>query len=103
MYITLDEAKKQLNIEVEYIEDDLYIADLIDVVETVVELHINQNLEDLKVSNNNVLPKNLKHAMLMLLAHYYNVREAVSFTAKSVEIPLSYKYLLDFHQNYLKV
>lgn len=106
MYITLNQAKKHLNIDESFIDDDSYINDLISVAELTVEMHINQPLSGLTTSvitsgeTVNVLPAALQHAMLLLIGGLYSIRENVSFTGKAIAIPYNYKYLLDFFQNY---
>ena len=47
MYIDLDLAKKHLNIEKSFTEDDEYILGLIDVAENAVAAHANENLDKL--------------------------------------------------------
>lgn len=107
MYITLSQAKKHLNIDESFIDDDDYINDLISVAELAVELHINQSLSGLTTSTNasgetvNELPAPLKQAMLLMIGGLYSIRENVSFTGKAIAIPYNYQYLLDFYQNYL--
>ena len=41
MYIELDYAKKHLNIEPDFTEDDEYILGLIDAAEQAVRVHVN--------------------------------------------------------------
>ena len=43
MYIQLDLAKKHLNIEEDFTEDDEYILSLIEVAESAVRVHINED------------------------------------------------------------
>jgi len=101
MYLTLDQAKRHLNLESEYIDDDDYIASLMQVAEATVELHINQKLIDVAANNGEVLPLPLLQAMLLMVGNLYANREMISFATKTAEIPFNYRYLLDFYQNYL--
>jgi len=108
MYLTLNQAKKHLNIDDSYIDDDDYINDLISVAESSVELHIDQSLSGLTTSTLNAsgetvteLPAPILHAMLLMIGGLYSIRENVSFTGKAIAIPYNYQYLLDFYQNYL--
>ena len=98
MYITLELTKKHLNIDLDYTLDDEYLLHLIDVVEDVVSVHIDNNLKNL-LDSNGYLPAGLQQAMLLLLGHFYNSREAVAYTNTS-KIPLAFEYLLDKYQNY---
>lgn len=98
MYLTLDIAKKHLNIEREFTVDDEYILNLICTVEDVVEKHIDKKLSELE-NPDGTLPSGLLHAMLLLVGNFYANRESVAF-ASSNEIPLSYSYLLDLYKDY---
>ena len=44
MYVTLEQAKKHLNIDSDFNEDDDYIMQLINVAEIAVEKHIDCDL-----------------------------------------------------------
>jgi hypothetical protein len=101
MYITLLQAKKHLNLDDSFIDDDEYIIQLIDVAESIVELHINQSLSNLATANNGILKPPLLQAMLLMIGNFYANREMVSFSMKTLEIPFNYRYLLDFFQNYI--
>lgn len=98
MYITVDKVKKHLNIDADFIDDDNYITSLIEVAENVVERHIGYKLSDKVEANDGCLPKGMEHAMLLLIGHFYNTREAVTF-GSSAELPLGYNYLLDLFTN----
>lgn len=56
-------------------------------------------MKTLTADNKGKIPTPLLQAMLLLLGTYYSNRENVAF-ASSVEIPLSYSYLLSLYQNY---
>lgn len=96
-YLTLEQIKQHLNIDSDYTGDDNYLTSLGEVVEMVVEKHIDNSLNAL--CEGGVLPPPLQLAMLLLIGNYYNTREAVAFVSSS-EIPLSYNYLLDLFKNY---
>lgn len=100
MYLTLEQAKKHLNLETEFTDDDNYITSLIQVAEAAVELHINQKLKDIVADNGGDLPLPLLHAILLMIGNFYANREAVSMNGKASEIPLSYRYLVDFYRKY---
>ena len=99
-YLTLEQSKKHINIESDFVDDDVYITSLIDVAECSVELHVNQSLEDIATVNGGVLPAPLIHAMLLMVGNFYANREMVSFASKTTEIPFNYVYLIDFYKNY---
>jgi hypothetical protein len=99
MYITLDQIKRQLNIDSAYSDDDEYLTELIDVCEGAVQLHINDNLQTIADANSGVLPSELAHAMKLLVGHFYNHREIVT-AFKASELTKSYDYLLAFFIHY---
>ena len=79
MYITLDEAKKHLNVETDFIEDDMYITSLIDVAETKVAAELCMKVDDLNtVGGGEVIPPTLKQAILLTIGLYYGNREEVT-------------------------
>lgn len=97
-YLTVEKVKQHLNIDSYYTDDDTYLASLIDVVQNVVEKHIDNSLVTLQ-GEGGELPPPLLHAMLLLIGSFYNNRESVSnLTMK--EVPLGYNYLLDLFKNY---
>jgi uncharacterized phage protein (predicted DNA packaging) len=97
MYIELEQAKKHLNIDNDFLEDDNYIIDLICVCEDAVQRHINIKFEEITIDS--VLPASLQHAILLLIATYYANRETVAF-ASANKIPFAYDYLLDLFKKY---
>ncbi len=99
MYITLEQAKPHLNIDPSYTGDDKYIADLIEVSEVVVSKEIGIELSELE--EDGVIPAPLRQAILLMVGNFYANREPVAF-ASSSEIPLSYKYLVQFYRDYSK-
>lgn len=96
-YLTLDRIKKHLVIDSFYTDDDDYLTSLADVVESVVEKHIDDSLESL--CKGGELPPPLLQAMLLLIGSYYNTRESIS-TLTYKEVPQSYTYLLDLFKSY---
>lgn len=99
MYLHLDELKKQINIDCFYSGDDEYIVSLAEAAEGALEKHLNVKLSLLEDEDGN-LPEALKGAMKMLVAQWYNSREAVSYNINVNEIPLGYRYILELYQNY---
>lgn len=91
-YITLEDAKKHLNIDECFDDDNQYIEELAETALCVVERDICHPLEDFE-DNTGGLFKPLRHAALLLLAHYYANREPVAF-ANSAKVPESYDALI---------
>lgn len=98
MFVTLNHAKKHLNVDAEYKDDDDYIISLLFAAETAVEKHIDNKLS-LYVDERGELEAPLKHAILLLVGNLYANREPVSYTS-AIEVPISYNYLLDLYKNY---
>lgn len=98
MYIQLDLAKKHLNIEDDFIEDDEYILSLIEVAESAVRVHINEDFADIAEKNGGVLPPPILQAALLMIGNLYMNREPIG--TKSQALPFNYQYLIDLYRNY---
>lgn len=98
MYIDLDLAKKHLNLESSFTEDDEYILGLIDVAENAVATHANENLETLAEKNGGCIPTPILQAALLMIGNLYQNREVVG--AKAQRLPFNYQYLIDLYRNY---
>lgn len=99
MYLSIEQIKKHLNINEDFLEDDEYLYSLEQVAEQVVEKHIDYSLDLLCESSGGHLPPPLRHAMLLYIGNLYANRESISFT-NGTELPFSYNYLLDLYRNY---
>ena len=100
MYITLELAKKHLNIEPDYHDDDQYIVGLIDAAEQAVRVHVNDDFETIAEKNGGCIPTPLFQAILLLVGQLYQNREIVG--SKTVALPFNYQYLIDLYRNYNK-
>lgn len=98
MFIDTVILKKHLNIDEDYISDDEYLKALCKAAECAVENHIARPLSEI-VDEHGRLPAAVKHAILLLVGHFYANRESVSFATAS-EIPLAYQYLLQPYKSY---
>lgn len=98
MFLTLEIAKKHLNIDSDFTEDDAYIMQLCKVAETAVEKHIDCELNTQVDEVGNLQPP-LLQAMLLLVGQLYANREAVSYS-QMYELPLAYNYILDLYKDY---
>ena len=98
MYISLELAKKHLNIESGYTDDDQYIEMLIGVAEEAVLKHTNEDIEVLMEKGGGSIPAPIINAALLMLGHMYQNREIVA--TKTAELPLAYEYLIALYQNY---
>ena len=98
MFIDTVILKKHLNIDEDFISDDEYLKALCKAAECAVENHIARPLSEI-VDEHGRLPAAVKHAILLLVGHFYSNRESVSFASAS-EIPLAYQYLLQPYKSY---
>lgn len=97
MFILLEEAKKHLNIDKSFHDDDAYITSLIEVAEDAVAKHADIKLSD--TLQHGFLPASLRHAILLLVGTYYANRENIAFAANS-EIPYTVSHLINLNKKY---
>ena len=95
-YILLTEAKTHLRVD--FPDDDIYIQALADMVEEAVAIEIGEALADIAVDG--VIPLRLKQGMLLLLAHFYMMREPVTVGATAVKIPYGFDFLISPFKNW---
>lgn len=98
-HLTLKLIKEHLNLDNDFTLDDEYLSILGDVVERVVERHIDDSFTYLASTNGGKLPAPLIQAMLLLLGTYYANREHIAFNA-NYEVGNSYTFLIDLYRNY---
>ena len=99
MYIELDYAKKHLNIEDDFKDDDEYILGLIDAAEQAVRVHVNEDFDTLSEANGGCLPAPLEQAMLLAIGNWYQNREPLG--TRNAALPFNYQYLIDLYRNYV--
>ncbi len=103
MYIDLTTAKQHLNIANEYIDEDNYIQQLIEVAEEVVCKSINSDTLLLLTGTTgdtiNQIPKSLQQAVLLMVGQFYANREPVAFASVN-KIPLAFDYLISLYRKY---
>ena len=97
MYVTLNEAKKHLQIDEDFIEDDGYIIALIKVAEGAVEAHLGKPFKD--CLEDGELPAPIIHSILLMVGNLYASRESVVFTSAN-KVPYSLDYLLGLYKLY---
>lgn len=98
MYITIETARKHLNLDSFFIEDDEYILYLIKVAEDAVEKRIGKKLSEC-IDKNGELENSIKHSILVLISTYYNQREATSPSTIS-DVPYTFDFLASLNQRY---
>jgi hypothetical protein len=104
--IPLSLAKKHLNIETSFTDDDDYITELIDICLESIKVYCDQDWLDIDFTlpaNTGLTelryPEPIKWAALLMVSHLYNNREPVSF-GSAIKIPYSYELLLNPYINY---
>ena len=100
MYVDLSLAKRHLNIEPEFTDDDVLIQQYINTAELMVELDIHESLSTLQTESG-ALPAPLIQAMLLLVGTYYVARETIAFGVIKQELP-AYDHLVSKYRNYAK-
>lgn len=98
MIVTLEEARKHLNLEEFFKEDDTYIIELIKVAEDAMEKRIGKPLYKC-INNGGELESSIKHSILLLIGTYYNQREATSPNNIS-RVPYTFDFLADLNKRY---
>ena len=103
MYITLDEAKKHLNVESDFTEDDSYITSLIEVAEAKVAAELClKSTDDLKtLRGGEVIPPPIKQAIMLTIGLYYNNREEVT-VSQTHPLAQGALHLIQLYRDYSK-
>ena len=74
--VSLDVFKKHVTAD-DFADDDDYLTELLETAESAVIKATNRSKDELEQMEGK-FPPMLKHAMMMLAAHWYNQRESVS-------------------------
>lgn len=97
MYVTLKLAKKHLQIDDSFTDDDRYITGLIQVAEDAVSQHLDIALQDLLVDG--ILPSAVIHSILLIVGNLYATREPIAY-GTVVKVPYTLDYLLGLYKHY---
>lgn len=97
MYITLKEARKHLNLDDFFHEDDELITEMIRQAEEATALRVNRPLHQLVDPDSGCLSPSVKAAVLLLVGTLYSNREATS-PQQVQEIPLGFSFLADLNR-----
>ncbi len=95
--ISLDEAKQQCSLELDFTDVDTYLQLLIDAAVNKVENSINKRLVavgSVVAEDDLVITPSLKMATLLLIGHWYINREAVVTGTIATTVPLAYESLI---------
>lgn len=97
-YLTIRELKQQVNIDPQWTGDDQYLMHLGDAAEGTVEGILDTPLE-MYLDDDNMLPDGILHAMMMLVATWFNDRESSTHSG-AVKHPEAVDFLLAQYKNY---
>lgn len=99
-YIDLQLAKRHLNVEDEFTEDDEYIKLLVSVAEEKVAKELCVSVEDLAtIDGGKEIPAPLKQAILLSVGGYYEFREEIT-AVQSRPLEQGVKYLTALYRDY---
>ncbi len=93
MITSVQQLKYNLNIEQDYNDEDIYLANLLIVSEEAVFNYLDKTVKDF-----NVIPESVKYAIIMLASQYYENRTPIAF-ASVTKIPYSFEMLLAPYRN----
>ncbi len=96
-YLTIEQIKKHLNIDLSFTDDDEYLDSLSHVAEEAVAKYLDCDLTDLYV--NGELPQAVIHAMLLFIGNMYKNRESTTSAPVNI-VPHSFELLCDLYRNY---
>lgn len=99
MYITLEEAKRHLEVDPDYTGDDDLIRDIILDVEDVAASDLCVPLQILETEYG-ALPRTIRRAMLLLIGSYYKNREDEIPNSESAQMANGYRKLISNYRNY---
>lgn len=89
--ISLDDAKAHLNITTN--SDDALISSKIDAAEAWVSRWLEMPLAEVAI-----VPADLRQAVLMLIGHFYENREASLVGVSAEEVPFGVREIIDAHR-----
>lgn len=101
MIINLDLIKDHLNLERDFTEQDEYLMMLSDVAVQAVEKEVGESVEEICQAGG-AFPAPLLQACLLFIGNLYQNREVLGSSAKSMELPKNFQYLIDLYKNYNK-
>lgn len=96
--IPLELAKKHLNLDEDYIEDDEYILGLVGAAKGAVEKALNASLDRLAEENGGEVPMAIVQAILLMVGNWYQNREITG--SKTAALPYNFEYLINLYKHY---
>lgn len=96
--IPLELAKKHLNLDEDYVEDDEYILGLVAAAKGAVEKALNASLDRLAEENGGEVPMAIIQAILLMVGNLYQNREITG--SKTAALPYNFEYLINLYKHY---
>ena len=96
--IPLELAKKHLNLDDDYTEDDEYIVGLVAAAKGAVEKALNASLDRLAEENGGEVPMAIIQAILLVVGNWYQNREITG--SKVAALPYNFEYLINLYKHY---
>ena len=96
--IPLELAKKHLNLDEDYTEDDEYILGLLAAAKGAVERALNASLDRLAEENGGEVPMAIIQAILLMVGNWYQNREITG--SKVAALPYNFEYLINLYRHY---
>ena len=96
--IPLELAKKHLNLDDDYTEDDEYILGLVAAAKGAVEMALNASLDRLAEENGGEVPMAIIQAILLMVGNFYQNREITG--SKVAALPYNFEYLVNLYKHY---
>lgn len=96
--IPLELAKKHLNLDDDYTEDDEYILGLVAAAKGAVEKALNASLDRLAEENGGEVPMAIIQAILLMVGNWYQNREITG--SKVAALPYNFEYLINLYKHY---
>jgi uncharacterized phage protein (predicted DNA packaging) len=97
MYLTLDEIKRQLNIDLDYDGDDEILTLMGESAEDIVSNLIDTPLDELAAENGE-LPPGVRHALRMLIDWEYSQQRGSS--SESLDVPTAIYNILKLYRSF---
>lgn len=96
MYVTLEEARRHLNLDEWFTDDDTLIEEYIEAAEDAVEKRIDRPLAEC-VDSEGRLSRSVRQQILLLTASFYSNREAAG-SQNIKAYPLAFEFLADLNR-----
>lgn len=99
MYIPISLAKKHLNIDQEFKDDDAYIIKIIAAAEDAISKRIDRDLCECVNHKTGYLEQSIQQSILLLIGQFYKEREATTSQSAN-EIPIGFNFICDLNKHY---